>query len=184
VNYQPIHTLDALQTYLSGKTHVAFDFETAPDIKYRKEDKAALDAHKSHIVGISFSIAEGDAVYLPLAHTAGENAADPEAIWQWLAGFFTDPGITKIAHNLAFESQYLYTRGIVVQEPCYDTIAAAQLMYKNDKEFRGLADCGLKTLVSDYFHEQLPSFADTVGSRHFDELDPAAEPTIRYAYAL
>ena len=181
--YKPNHTLDALQSYLSGATLVAFDFETAPTDKYRREEKAALDAHKSHIVGISFSIAEGDGVYLPLAHTAGENAADPEAVWEWLAGFFTDPTITKIAHNLSFESSFLYARGIVVQEPCYDTIAAAQLMYKNDKDFRGLADCGLKTLVSEYFQEQLPSFADTVGNRHFDELDPACEKTVRYACA-
>ena len=60
--YKPIHTLEQLQEYLSGATLVAFDFETAPDEKYRKEEKAALDAHKSHIVGISFSVAEGDAV--------------------------------------------------------------------------------------------------------------------------
>ena len=77
---RPIHTLDELQTYISGTALIAFDFETAPDAKYRKEDKAALDAHKSHIVGISFSVAEGDGVYLPLAHTAGDNACDPEAM--------------------------------------------------------------------------------------------------------
>ena len=127
MSYEVIYTLEQLQEYLSGAVFVAFDFETAPNEKYRKEEKAALDAHKSHIVGISFSIAEGDAVYLPLAHTVGENAADQEAVWNWLDGFFTDPAVTKIAHNLAFESQFLYARGIVVQEPCYDTIAAAQL---------------------------------------------------------
>jgi len=181
--YKPIYTLDELQKYLSGATHVGFDFETAPLAKYRTEEKASLDAHKSHIVGISFSVGEGDAVYLPLAHTLGENASDPEAIWQWLAGFFSDSSIVKIAHNLAFEAQFLYALGIVVQEPCYDTIAAAQLMYKNEKEFRSLGDCGLKTLASEFFKEQMPSYADVVGDRHFDELDPAAEATVRYACA-
>ena len=53
MSYKPIHTLDELQTYLSGATVVAFDFETAPTEKYRKEDKAALDAHKSRIVPAS-----------------------------------------------------------------------------------------------------------------------------------
>jgi len=181
--YKPIFTLEELQKYLSGATHVGFDFETAPLAKYRREEKASLDAHKSHIVGISFSVAESDAVYLPLAHKVGKNASDQETIWQWLAGFFTDPSITKIAHNLAFEAQFLYALGIVIQEPCYDTIAAAQLMYKNEKEFRSLGDCGLKTLVSEFFNEQLPSYADVVGDRHFDELDPAADATVRYACA-
>ena len=172
MSYNPIHTLDALQAYLSGATHVAFDFETAPTEKYRKEDKASLDAHKSRIVGISFSIAEGDAVYLPLKHQTDGNAADQTAIWKWLEGFFASPDIVKIAHNLAFESQFLYAKGIVVQEPCYDTIAAAQMIYKGEKEFRSLGDCGLKTLVAEWFEEQLPSYSDVVGDRHFDELDP------------
>lgn len=182
--YRFILSLADLQTYLSGTTVVAFDFETAPDDAYRNDDRAALDAHKSHITGISFSVAEGDAVYLPLKHRVGENAADQDAIWTWLKpGFFMNPAVIKVAHNLAFESAFLYAKGIVVQEPCYDTIAAAQLVYKNEKEFRSLGDCGLKTLVPEYFGEQLPSYTETVGGLHFDGLDPQGERTVRYACA-
>ena len=181
--YQSIYTLEELKTYLDAASVVAFDFETAPDEKYRSEDKAALDAHKSHIVGISFSVAESSGVYLPITHRAGKNAQGMTEIWAWLEDFFTSTSITKIAHNLAFESQFLYARGIVVQEPVYDTIAAAQLVYKNEKEFRSLSDCGLKTLVPEYFYEPLPSYADTVGGLHFDELDPQSEKTVHYACA-
>ena len=182
--YRSVLSLPDLQTYLSEVSIIAFDFETAPDDAYRNDDRVALDAHKSHIVGISFSVAEGDAVYLPLAHRVGENAADLEAIWTWLKPeLFMNPSVTKVIHNLAFESAFLYARGIVVQEPCYDTIAAAQLVYKNEKEFRSLGDCGLKTLVPEYFGEQLPSYTETVGGLHFDELDPQAERTVRYACA-
>ncbi|QAT49554.1 bifunctional 3'-5' exonuclease/DNA polymerase [Caproiciproducens sp. NJN-50] len=182
MEYGCILTLEDLQAYLSGASIAAFDFETAPDDAYRSDDRAALDAHKSHIAGISFSVAEGDAVYLPLAHRIGENAADQDAIWGWLKpNFFMNSAVTKIAHNLAFESAFLYAKGIVVQEPCYDTIAAAQLVYKNEKEFRSLGDCGLKTLVPEYFGEQLPSYTETVSGLHFDELDPQAERTVRYA---
>lgn len=96
---------------------------------------------------------------------------------------FTDSNIIKIAHNLAFQSQFLYARGIVVQVPCYDTIAAAQIIYKNKKEFRTLGDCALKTLAKKRLNELLPSYEDTVGNKHFDELDPKDEKTIRYACA-
>jgi DNA polymerase-1 len=181
--YRNILSLLELQEYLSGAPVVAFDFETAPDEKYRREEKAALDAHKSHIVGISFSVAEGDAVYLPIAHRIGSNAENLTDIWNWLSGFFADTAATKVAHNLAFESAFLYARGIVVQEPCYDTIAAAQLIYKNEKDFRSLGECGLKTLVPEYFHEELPTFSEVTGGRHFDELNPQDEATIRYACA-
>jgi len=126
--YKPIMTLLELQSFLTDAEVVAFDFETAPDALYRNYDKAALDPHQAHIVGISFSVAEGDAVYLPLAHRSGENAADQVEIWAWLTeNLFQSNSIVKVAHNLAFEASFLYARGIVLQEPCYDTIAAAQL---------------------------------------------------------
>lgn len=111
--YKTIFNLKELQNYLADTPIVAFDFETAPDEKYRNEDKASLDSHKSHIVGMSFSITENDGVYLPITHRIGENATDLSGIWAWLSGFFTDTSIIKIAHNLAFESQFLYARGIV-----------------------------------------------------------------------
>jgi len=63
---------------------VAFDFETAPDEAYRSEDRAALDAHKSHITGISFSMEEGVAFYAPLAHKVGINAEKQDELWTFL----------------------------------------------------------------------------------------------------
>jgi len=184
MSYKSIMSLAAFQVYLKDAKIAAFDFETAPDALFLDDDRAALDAHKAHIVGISFSIAEGDAVYLPLTHRAGENAADQAAIWSWLAdSFFTNPAIIKVAHNLAFEAMFLYARGIIVQEPCYDTIAAAQLVYKNETEFRGLGDCGLKILAAEFFDEPLPSYSDTVGNHCFDELESTADATVHYACA-
>ncbi len=100
MSYRPILSLSDLQAYLSDAPLVAFDFETAPDEKYRNEDKAALDAHKSHIVGISFSVAEGSGVYLPIAHRVGQNAEGQTEIWACLVGFFTGASGTKIAPNL------------------------------------------------------------------------------------
>ena len=93
-NYYVITDLGDLQDYLSGAAHVSFDFETAPDEQWRHDPKAALDANKAHIVGISFSVAEGSAVYVPIAHRAGRNLADIVPLWRWLAGWFADPAVT------------------------------------------------------------------------------------------
>ena len=182
--YQYVTNLSDLQAYLSGAALVSFDFETAPDEQWRNDPKAALDPHKAHIVGISFSIAEGSAVYLPVAHRTGHNAAPLVEIWQWLAAeLFTTPAVTKIAHNLAFESAFLYARGIVAQEPVYDTIAAAQLTLKGNTAFRGLGDSGLKGLVKQLFDVDMPSFEDVTAGRFFDELDPSDPATLNYACA-
>mgnify|MGYP004684311959 CR=1 FL=1 len=58
-NYRLVTTLRELRNYLAGAEVVAFDFETSPDEKYRDDTKAALDPHRSHIVGVSFSVEEG-----------------------------------------------------------------------------------------------------------------------------
>ena len=77
----------------------------------------------------------------------------------------------------------LYQRGIVVQEPVYDTIAAAQMTLKSNTAFRGLGDCGLKTLVRQLFGVELPSFEDITFGRFFDELDIGDPATLNYACA-
>lgn len=184
MDYLCVKTPTEIKNYLSNATLVAFDFETSPDDAFRGEERAALDAHKAHIVGISFSVAEGSAVYVPLAHRAGENAADQEAIWRWLTGaFFQNPAVIKVAHNLSFEAMFLYDLGIVMQAPVYDTIAAAQMTLKSHTQFRLLADSGLKTLVPELLGVELPSFEEVTAGRYFDELDPQDPETVRYACA-
>jgi len=181
--YRLITKLHDLREYLEDADTVAFDFETAPDETYRDEEKAALDPHKSHIAGISFSKAENDAVYIPLTHRAGKNATNLTELWKYLAEFFARTDVIKVAHNLAFESMFLYARGIVIQPPVYDTIAAAQMTLKGNTGFRSLADSGLKTLVPALLDTELPSFSEVTAGRHFDELDPNDPETIRYACA-
>ena len=73
--------------------------------------------------------------------------------------------------------------GIVIQEPVYDTIFAAQMTLKDDYTFRKLGECGLKQLAHELFGEKLPTFEETVAGKHFDELDPRDVETVRYAAA-
>ncbi len=58
MDYNIIYTTKEIHDYISGADVVAFDFETAPDDEWRDGPKAALDAHKAHIVGISLSVKE------------------------------------------------------------------------------------------------------------------------------
>lgn len=182
--YRCVTVPKEIHDYLQGAAIVAFDFETAPREEYRAEERAALDAHKSVIVGVSISVAEGSAIYVPLRHRTGENAADPQAMLEYLTeAIWANPNILKIAHNLAFEAMFLYALGIVVQPPCYDTIAAARMTLKNHTQFRALSDSGLKTLVPELFGVALPGFEEVTAGRFFDELVPQDAETVRYACA-
>lgn len=184
MDYRCITGLEELTAYLEGAKIVALDFETSPTEAYRNEERAALDAYKARIAGVSLSVSEGTAVYMPLTHRAGRNAEEPEGIMQFLKqALFENPSVIKVAHNLAFEAMFLYAQGIVIQPPCYDTIAAAQLTLKSAFEFRRLSDSGLKTLVPELLGEMLPTFEEVTNGRSFDELDPSDPETIRYACA-
>ena len=172
-----------IKDYVQNATVVAFDFETSPLIQYRDDPRASLDAHRSCIVGVSLSVAEGSAIYVPLEHLDGGNADSAEVFPLLTDMVWMNPGVVKVAHNLAFESMFLYALGIIVQPPCYDTIAAAQLTLKDPFTFRSLSDCGLKRLVPELLGDQLPTFEDVTAGRFFDELSSDDPETVRYACA-
>ena len=117
------------------------------------------------------------------AHLRGPNT-DPEQIIPFLRGaLWMNPAVVKIAHNLSFEAMFLYALGVVVQPPCYDTIAAAQMTLKTTFEFRALSDSGLKKLVPELLGDELPTFEDVTEGRFFDELASDDPDTVRYACA-
>ena len=183
MKYECVTDLQQIKDYLQGAPVVSFDFETSPLLQYRDDNRAALDAHRACIVGISLSVAEGSAIYVPLEHVGGGNA-DPDEVIPFLRdALWMNPTVMKVAHNLSFESMFLYARDIILQPPCYDTIAAAQLTLKNTFEFRGLGDSGLKKLVPELLGDELPSFEDVTEGRFFDEMDSHDPETVRYACA-
>lgn len=180
--YKVVTTVEEIRDYIGDAGVVAFDYETAPDDKYRDEDKAALDPAKSHIVTMSLSVREHTGIMIPVAHKVGKNI-DHTAFIAFLTEFLMNPKVVKVAHNLSFESMFSYALGIVVQAPVYDTIAASQMSLKSRTEFRSLHESGLKKLAAELCGEPLPSFSSVTDGKHFDELDPTDPKTIRYSCA-
>lgn len=181
-NYKKATTVKEIKEYLGNSKIIAFDFETAPDEEFRYESKAALDSAKSHVTDCAFSVKPGTGITVPLAHKVGNNM-DQKVFWSFFAELMSDRTITKIAHNIAFESMMAYKKGIVIQAPVYDTMCAAQMTLRSDFEFRKLQDSGLKTLAGTVLDEALPTFETVTGGRHFDELSPDDAETIRYSAA-
>lgn len=183
-DYRLVTTIDGVKRYIGDSSVVAFDLETAPDAPYRGDDRAALDPAKAHIVGCSFSARQGTGIYVLIAYHPFDLGVDKDEFAAFIRELMTNPRITKIAHNLAFESAMLYAEfGIVIQEPVYDTICAAQMTLKGDYTFRKLGECGLKQLAHELFKVGLPTFEETTEGKHFDELAPSDEKTLRYAAA-
>ena len=184
MDYSCVTDHGKIKDYLAGAAVVAFDFETSPMEASRAAGTAARDAHIATITGVSFSVAEGSGIYVPLRHKRGRNIERPEEVMGYLQGaFFENATVIKVAHNLSFEAMFLYALGMVVQAPAYDTIAAAQLTLKSSTAFRNLSDSGLKTLVPQLFGVELPDFQAVTDGRFFDELSPQDAETVQYACA-
>ena len=182
LGYRVAGSVGEVREYIGDSPVVAFDFETAPDDFYRGDSKASLDPARSHIVTVSISVAEGTAIVIPVAHKTGSNL-DGEEVHEFLRKLLASDRIVKVAHNLSFESKFAAAIGIVIAEPVYDTLAAAQLTLAGDYTFRKLTDSGLKPLAKELFGEDLPGFEAVTSGKHFDELDPSDPETVRYSAA-
>lgn len=183
-NYVCVFTIEDIKAKLKGCKLIAFDIECSPTEEYRQDQFASLDPHKATITGISFSFSHGAGFYIPLAHKVGKNVDNPSLIIQWLKhNIFENDKIMKIAHNIAYEASFLYKYNISIRGPVYDTICASQLTLKSKWEFRKLSDSGLKTLVPEVFGVDMATFQQVTQGKHFDELNPSHEETVRYACA-
>ena len=131
-DYKMIRNIAEIEEYIGSAGVVSFDFETSPTEKYRSDSKAALDAHKADITGVSLSVKAGTGRYIPLRHRVGKNASLASVMKFLRQRVFQNPKTVKIAHNMAFEAMFLYKDGIVLQEPVYDRCFTAYA----EKRFR------------------------------------------------
>lgn len=183
MNYKLALSKEEIARYIENFKLLALDIETSPLPQYRNDEKSALDAHKSTITGMSFSVSKGSGIYVPFHHKVGLNA-DFVNTWDWIKqNILMNENLTVVVHNAAFETMFFYVLGCVPQCKVYDTLAAAQVTLKTQTEFRKLADSGLKKLVSELLNIELPSFEDVTQRVYFDMLDSESFETIRYACA-
>ncbi len=201
MNYGLALTKQEIEGYIGNYKLLALDIETSPSPEYRSDEKSSLDAHKSTITGISFSVSKGSGIYVPFHHKVGLNA-DFVDTFEWIKrNILMNRNLTVVIHNAAFETMFFYALGCVPQCKIYDTLSAAQLTLKTHTQFRKLGDSGLKKLVPELFDVKLPTFDEVVsqankpnvsknsgcdvgaGSACFDELDSEDFETIRYACA-
>ena len=201
MEYKLVLNKEEIARYIENFKLLALDIETSPLPQYRNDEKSALDAHKSTITGMSFSVSKGSGIYVPFHHKVGLNA-DFVDTWQWIKeNILMNENLTLVIHNAAFETMFFYALGCVPQCKIYDTLAAAQMTLKTRTEFRKLADSGLKKLVPELLKTELPTFSEVVsqaknkkiedtlkcelgaGSACFDELCSEDFETIRYACA-
>jgi len=132
-DYHTISTtqaLDDLLSRLSSAGSFAFDTETT-----------GLNPMSAQLVGISLSMAPGEAYYIPVGHTGLEQIKQLplEQVIARLKPLFEDATVAKVAHNGKYDMSVLAEQGVTVNNLTFDTMIAAYLLSEQSLGLKALA---------------------------------------------
>lgn len=126
----------------------AFDLETND-----------LDIINAEIIGISFAVEIGEAIYIPVGHDydGAPKQLDRNYVLQKLKPLFEDEEKHKLGQNLKFDMSVLANYNIELKGIAYDTMLESYVLNsssnRHDKE----------TLVLQYLEKTLTTFSDIAG---------------------
>lgn len=159
--------LDDLAKELKQAKIISFDSETT-----------STEEMLAEIVGISLAIKAGQAYYIPVGHSSGDNLPIKDVIAA-LTPAFTDAKIPKIGHNVKYDYIVLARNGLVTSPLSFDSMLAEFVI---DPSSRNL---GLKNLVHARLGEEMTHIEELIGKgkNQLSMADIAIESVAPYAAA-
>jgi len=121
-HYETILTEDALNTWLTKIEHAAL---TAIDT-----ETDSLDGMRAQIVGISLSVAVGEAAYIPLRHSyaGAPDQLAPELVLARLKPWLENAGAPKLGQNIKYDTHVFANAGITVRGYAHDTMLQSYVL--------------------------------------------------------
>ncbi len=121
-NYQTILDKDAFNNWmdkLKSAPYFAFDTETT-----------SLNYMEAKVVGVSFSVAAGEAAYVPFGHDYidAPEQLDESWVWQQLKPLLEDPELKKVGQNLKYDKNVLVNHGIDLRGIAHDTMVESYVL--------------------------------------------------------
>ncbi len=151
VDYQTLLTEEQLDQWmidLKAAKLFAFDTETT-----------SLNYMDAEIVGVSFSIKVGIAVYLPLAHDylGAPQQLNRKATLEKLKPLLEDPTVLKVGQNLKYDRSVLLNHGIELKGIVHDTMLESYVLDSTANRH------DMDTLCSKYLEHETIHFTDIAG---------------------
>jgi len=140
-DYQLVDTpekMDTLVATLQGAKDICLDTETT-----------STDPIQARLVGLSFSIKEGQAWYVPVFE-------NQEAVERFRP-VYENPNIIKVGQNLKYDLQVLQNHGIELQGRMFDTMIAHYLLHPEMRH-------GMDYLAEAYLHYQTIHIDELIGT--------------------
>ncbi len=123
----------------------AFDTETT-----------GLDWMTCKLVGISLAASEGEAWYIPLGHSQGNNL-DASACRKLLQPLFVDPQLKRVAQNFKFDCHVLTRHGYEISGCDHDPMLSSYVVDPAGQH-------GLDALALKHFDYTMQPISDLIGS--------------------
>jgi DNA polymerase-1 len=121
-DYETVLTWDAFDTWLArieAADLVAFDTETT-----------SLDYMQAEVVGLSWSVAAGEAAYVPLAHDypGAPDQLSRDEVLDKLRPWLEDPEKKKVGHHLKYDAHVLARHGVALRGMAFDSMLESYVL--------------------------------------------------------
>lgn len=150
-NYQTILTQEQLTQWLHEMDKaelVAFDTETT-----------SLNYMEANIVGVSFALAPGKAVYIPMAHDypGAPLQLNREVVLSQLKPYLENPNFKKIGQNIKYDLEVLANHGIQLKGIAFDTMLESYVLESHSSSH------AMDTLALKYLGWRTIAYTDVAG---------------------
>ena len=148
--YDTVFTLDALDAWIQkidAAALTAIDTETD-----------SLDGMQARIVGISLSVAVGEAAYIPLRHSyaGAPDQLDVATVLARLQPWLENPAARKLGQNIKYDTHVLANAGIAVRGYAHDTMLQSYVLEAHKPH-------GLESLAERHLGRHGLSYEDLCG---------------------
>ncbi|MDC7702217.1 DNA polymerase I [Vogesella indigofera] len=131
---------------------------TAAEVVSLDTETTSLDQMQAQLVGISFSVAAGQAAYLPLAHRGPDapQQLDFDATLARLKPWLEDAGKKKLGQNLKYDRHVFANHGITLRGVVDDTLLASYVIESHERH-------GMDELARRHLNETTVSYEEICG---------------------
>ena len=125
----------------------------SPEVSLDTET-TSTEAIDAELVGLSFSVKEGEAYYVPVP----EDRAEAQAIVDEFRPVYENAQILKVGQNLKYDFNVLQNYGVRLAEPMYDTMIAHYLLQPESRH-------GMDYLAEIYLHYKTIHIDELIGKK-------------------
>ncbi|MGZ5235621.1 MAG: DNA polymerase I, partial [Caldimonas sp.] len=121
-HYETVTTLDALEAWVARVE--------AAEITALDTETDSLDATRARLIGLSLSVAAGEACYIPLAHSyaGAPDQLAQDVVLARLRPWLENPHKAKVGQNVKFDSHVFAGAGVEVRGYAHDTMLESYVL--------------------------------------------------------